>query len=148
MSDNSTYVSELAAALQRLVAELTRATRTSLGNGGVDITPDQYMVLNVLAGRADLATQVQLADELGREKTVVLRQIDSLEQKGLLERIADSQDRRRRGLVLTDEGRRVHAVAKTIIDQLLAKLAGDLPAEELRGVIKFLDEMRAKTRSL
>jgi len=148
MNDNSTYISELGPALLRLVAELTRATRTFLGNGGVDITPDQYMVLDLLAGRADLVTQVQLADELGREKTVVLRQIDSLEQKGLLERIADSQDRRRRGLVLTDEGRRVHAVAKTIIDQLLARLAGDLSAEELRGVIKFLDEMRARTRSL
>jgi hypothetical protein len=48
---------------------------------------------------------------------------------------------------LTEEGRRVHAAAKIIVDQLMTELVGDMPAEELSGVIKCLDEIRAKTRS-
>lgn len=78
----------------------------------------------------------------------MLRQSDSLEKRGLLERVADPGDRRKRGLALTDEGRRVHAAAKIIVDQLMTELVGDMPAEELRGVVKCLDEIRAKTQSL
>ncbi|MCX5059680.1 MULTISPECIES: MarR family winged helix-turn-helix transcriptional regulator [unclassified Streptomyces] len=148
MIDNSTHVSELAPALMRLMAELTRKTRALFGDGGLDLTPDQFAVLQALAEHTDLITQAQLAAELAREKTVVLRQIDSLEKRGLLERVADPDDRRKRGLVLTDEGRRVHAAAKIIVDRLMTELVGDMPAEELRGVIKCLDEIRAKTQSL
>jgi DNA-binding MarR family transcriptional regulator len=148
MIDNSTHVSELVPALMRLVAELTRKTRALFGAGGLDLTPDQFAVLQALAEHTDLITQAQLAAELAREKTVVLRQIDSLEKRGLLERVADPDDRRKRGLVLTDEGRRVHAAAKIIVEQLMTELVGDMPAEELRGVIKSLDEIRAKTQSL
>lgn len=148
MIDNSNYISDLAPALMRLVAELTRRTRALFGDGGLDVTPDQFGVLHALAEHTELITQVQLAAELAKEKTVVLRQIDSLEQRGLLERVADPDDRRKRGLALTDEGRRVHAAAKIIVDQLMTELVGDMPAEELKGLIKSVDEIRAKTQSL
>ena len=148
MTDNSTHVADLVPALMRLVAELARKTRALFGAGGLDLTPDQFAALHALAERTDLITQAQLAAELAREKTVVLRQLDSLEKRGLLERVADPDDRRKRGLALTEEGRRVHATAKIIVDRLMTELVGDMPAEELSGVIKRLDEIRAKTQSL
>ncbi|MFJ9565272.1 MarR family winged helix-turn-helix transcriptional regulator [Streptomyces fuscichromogenes] len=148
MTGNSTHISELAPALMRLLAELARKTRARFGEGGLDLTPDQFSLLDALADRPDLVTLAQLSNELGREKTVVLRQVDSLEKRGLLERVADPNDRRKRGLVLTVEGHRVHVAAKIIVDRLMTELVGDMPAEELSGVVKSLDEMRAKTRSL
>lgn len=148
MSDNSRYVSELALSLTRLLAEMTRKARARFTAGGLDITPDQWGMLDALADHGEAMTQAELADELGREKTVVLRQIDALERRGLLVRTADPHDRRKRGLVMTDEGQRVRGEAKAIVDGLMAELVGDTPAEELRRVVEALDEMRAKTRAL
>jgi DNA-binding MarR family transcriptional regulator len=48
--------------------------------------------------------QQDIAEIIKKDKSVVLRQIDSLEKKNLLQRIIDVNDRRRNIIKITDKG--------------------------------------------
>src|SRR5262249_23120664 len=61
-------------------------------------------VLTVLAGQ-EPGSQQQAAQRLGVDRTTMVALIDALEDKGLVRRHADAEDRRRDGGGLTEAGR-------------------------------------------
>jgi MarR family transcriptional regulator for hemolysin len=70
--------------------------------------------------------QKELATALGIEGPSLVRQLDNLERRGLIERREDESDRRARGIYLTRAGRdlarRVAEVGTEIQERLLAKV--------------------------
>ena len=65
-----------------------------------------YSVL-VALDRSAIRTQAALAEAIGADKTRIIAILDELQEKGLIERVADPEDRRARLLAITKEGRRV-----------------------------------------
>ncbi|MEO0333693.1 MAG: MarR family transcriptional regulator [Bacteroidota bacterium] len=68
------------------------------------VTVDQWMVLKQLYIRSDLS-QSELAEAIYKGMPTLTRIVDLLCTKGLTERIADPQDRRKCQVHLTDAGR-------------------------------------------
>src|ERR1700676_5598581 len=63
-----------------------------------------YSVLIAL-DRSAIRTQAALAETIGADKTRIIAILDELQQRGLIERVADPEDRRARLLAITSEGR-------------------------------------------
>ena len=85
----------------------------------------EFMVLAFASG-AELSQQ-DVARRLSLDPTLVVAAVDTLEQRGLVERRRDPRDRRRYLLVVSDEGRafvrEAEEAAARAEDELLAALS-------------------------
>jgi DNA-binding MarR family transcriptional regulator len=90
-----------------------------------EITPRQLAVLVTLAA-GDGASQQELADTTGVDRSTMADIVRRLQRKGLLQRRRTSEDRRAYAVKLTDAGRRVlrtaEPIARRVDDQLLKAL--------------------------
>lgn len=94
--------------------------------------------LNVLAalrraGAPNALTPTDLYKGLLLSSGAMTNRIDRLEERGLVERVRDDEDRRRILVVLTDEGR-------TVIDEAM-----DAHVDMLRGTMDVLDDDERET---
>ncbi|MEY3915533.1 MAG: hypothetical protein RLZZ103_1032 [Pseudomonadota bacterium] len=97
-----------------------------------EVTRPQWRVLALLK-RFDGSTQVNLADMLDVEPITLSRMVDRLQAAGLVERRADTSDRRMWRLHLTAEGeQKIEALRPTTLALFDDALAGLDPAERLK----------------
>ena len=113
----------------RAVARLAKQVEVAIGP--LDLSLPQYRVLALL-GDGSTASSV-LARKLAVSPPTVTAVVDGLVARGLVERQADPEDRRRLTLLLTRDGKRVlaaaDAAAETRLDEIAAFL--DEPPEAL-----------------
>jgi len=119
--------SELRPVLLRLARELRKETE-HLG-----ITARQATLL-WLVKRSPGLSLAELAAEEGISPPALSGHVDRLERAGLLERVRSSEDRRRVGLRLTDEGARVMRNIRARRTTWLAERLRVLDPEELAAV--------------
>jgi len=89
--------------LVRTALRLRLLGNVVLQQAGMDITVDQWGILNLL-WEQDGLTPVELARRADKDKPNVTRLLNILEDKGLISRQADSQDRRSYRIHLTEAG--------------------------------------------
>ena len=78
------------------------------------------------------AKQDDLASMLYLDKAVVTRTVNLLQEKGLIYREQDENDRRVRHIYLTDYGREQHNFLRNIIQGWVDYLVADMNEEEVR----------------
>jgi DNA-binding MarR family transcriptional regulator len=91
----------------------------------INIRPAQYSVLVVIGANPGLS-QADVSELLGIERARLVRLLDRLEKRGLMQRLASPTDRRSHALKLTASGRailkRAKALAATHETRLLERL--------------------------
>ncbi|MEV6304114.1 MarR family transcriptional regulator [Actinoplanes sp. NPDC051861] len=127
-----------------LIKQLELAVRSRLDEvlRPAAITPLQYTALTVLERRSDLSTAALarnafVTDQSAADMVVVL------EQRGLIARLPDPGDRRRRVLRLTGEGA---ALLDRLRDEVAAveeRMLGPLSASEAEELRRCIVECRA-----
>jgi DNA-binding MarR family transcriptional regulator len=132
---------DLAAMLVPLVREMVAAELPILEANGVSMWG--YSVLIAL-DRSAIRTQAALAEAIGADKTRIIAILDELQQRGLIERVADHEDRRARLLAITSAGRRVKEATQAAIqrgeERWLATLSATDRAVFLRVVQQLSDQ--------
>src|SRR3954447_17363185 len=124
LSDPVELANRLRPALLRLNRELRREG-TSLG-----ITGGQATLLHLI-GRSPGAGVRELAVREGMSAAGMSGHVDRLEAAGLLRRVPSTEDRRRVGLEVTDEGVRMLRAVRRRRTAWLATRLGRLTPEEL-----------------
>ena len=94
----------------------------------------------VLAALDDLGplSQQQLADSLDFDKSHLVAQLDRLEERGLVKRMPDQTDRRRKQLLLTAAGKALVGELEPIARRSQKDLLDSLSADEQRTLISLL----------
>lgn len=126
--------------LKLLSQVLTRQFQEELEPYG--LTPFHWLVLNCLWEQDGLATCV-LGDRLRQVGGTLTGVIDRMEERGLVRRERDQQDRRIWRIWLTDAGRQLEAVLPDHALKLRNKLLQGFSEAEQKQVSDFVDRMLA-----
>ncbi len=108
----------------------------------VDISPAQYSVLVVTAANPG-ASQSRIGSTLGIERARLVRLLDKLETRALIERLASPDDGRSHALRLTRDGNRTLKRAKALAASHEARLTEILGPERRKAL---MDGLRNSSR--
>ena len=129
---------DLAAMVVRLGRALVAAERPVLA--AHDVSMWGYIVLSALADEP-MRTQAALARAIGADKTRIIGTLDELQERGLIVREPDPEDRRVRLLRLTPAGSRLYASVKAGIRAVEEELLTGLSAADQRIFLRTLQRL-------
>ncbi len=111
------------------------------------LIPRELGVMAVIDAAREQPSQLEIAAQLGVDRTTMVGVIDSLEKKGYVERRRSDRDRRRNVVTLTPQGRSclhdAEQVRERVERDFLAPL-DDLSAEALTATLLALHRARAE----
>lgn len=111
------------------------------------LTVEEFILLNMIGAKTDQILQ-NIAIATGKNKSVVMRMIDSLENKDLVKRTVNPEDRRENLLSITEKGEKVVAKYQEIEKKLSSELLQDLSPEKLAVFFEVIDEISHKADSI
>lgn len=107
-----------------------------------------WMAIASVATAVEPPTQKALAQLLGLEEASVVPLVDRLVRQQLLARVQPKEDRRKRLLVLTEQGKAAYAEVKTQADALRAQLLVDIEPEALAVTGQVLQRLLDRLGSI
>lgn len=127
-----------------LVKQLELAVRARLDDvlRPVEITPLQYTALTVLERRSDLST-AQLARNSFVTDQSAADMVSTLRQRGLIARLRDPHDGRRRVLRLTAAGQELLDDVRGEVEAVESRMLGPLAPGEAADLHRYLTRCRA-----
>jgi len=98
-----------------------------------------YALLNIDINEGTPSTK--LAPKMGMESRSLTRMIKSLEEKGIIYKKADAQDKRMVRLFLTDLGKEMRSKAIDSVHQFNYKIREEISPEDLETTFKVLSQV-------
>jgi DNA-binding MarR family transcriptional regulator len=129
---------DLGAMVMRLGRALIAAERPVLA--AHDVSMWGYIVLSALADQP-MRTQAALARAIGADKTRIIGTLDELQERALIEREPDPEDRRVRLLRLTPAGRQLYASVRAEIRAAEEQLLSGLTLADKRVFLRVLQRL-------
>jgi DNA-binding MarR family transcriptional regulator len=102
----------------------------------------QFETLRELALADGRSTVSALARELGVDPAAISRLVAGLQQLGLVSRVSDDRDGRRRPVVLTEDGRRLMVAFHTEAHARESDLTAALDPQSIETAMRVLHTMR------
>jgi len=110
---------------------------------GINLTARQYVVL-VTAAQHDGASQQDIIDATGIDRSTVSQIMQTMLRKGLLKRKRTREDARAYAITVTEHGRDVLKASETIVTGVDEALIGALPATRAKTFIENLRSIIAQ----
>lgn len=98
----------------------------------------------MLLWKKDNQTPSALADATIRDATTMTRLLDSMVKKDLVNRIADTNDRRRVIIHLSKKGKSLQKVLVPIAKQFIKETLEDIPNSEVEAAMRTLQKITNK----
>jgi len=92
--------------------------------------------------------QKDLAASVGIEGATLVRLLDTLVDKGLIQRTEDSSDRRKNLISLTQEGQSTVDKLRKIIDPLQDQLLNDFTDNDIAAIGRFIRTLESNVRNI
>lgn len=129
MSAETPLTDDLGFLLSRASGVVARSVSKALAGLGLRVR--SYSVLALAVEHEPGITQRALAKLVGLDPSQVVALVDELQDRGLVERAADPNDRRNRLVRPTGEGRRVFAEAHRLVTEQDDRHFAQVPPEQL-----------------
>jgi MarR family transcriptional regulator, lower aerobic nicotinate degradation pathway regulator len=137
--DAGTPVSQAAC---RAAAHLGRTVDRVLSDA--PLSPAGYRVLSWLSMGSSAAAV--LAEKLAVSRPTVTLVVDGLQARGLVERTADDNDRRRVTISMTPAGEAALATADAMVASRLEEILGPLGPDTAAGIVTALERLQGALR--
>jgi MarR family transcriptional regulator for hemolysin len=108
------------------------------------ITREQFKLLKAISEKREEVIQKDMAEMMGKDKSTILRLIDSLEAKELVRRVADTKDRRKNYLMVTKKGEGVIKQYMEIYSEFINEIQQGLTEAELKTFYKVAAHFKSK----
>ena len=83
--------------------KLKQYTAAMLRQHNIDLTPEQFLLIDLLWNQGAMS-QLEIADQMQKDKNSITKLVDAIERKGYVERHQNPSDRRSNTIVLTELG--------------------------------------------
>ncbi len=108
----------------------------------IDLTLEQFVILHMLNSDCDLI-QRDLAHELNKDKSIIVRQINFLLENQYITGRTNNDDKRKKNLVLTEKGSTILAKMKVVAHEVSEKLLTGVAETEFEIFQKVLKQIQA-----
>jgi len=126
------------------VMRLLKKRALELAN--IELSMEQMGLLIAISCHNEEVILQDMAAIMGKDKSAVLRTIDSMEAKDLIKRVSDKTDRRKKYLMITKKGERVIEQYMEMELELVTELHAGLSEEDLAAFYKVVNHISAKTK--
>lgn len=106
------------------------------------MSPAQFGVLNHFSRLGGQWSPGRLARAFQVTKGAMTNTLQRLEAQGFVRIVADPEDARAKLVEITDAGKRVREKAMQGTSAAIGRLAGSIPADDVRGALPFLENLR------
>ena len=134
-------IKEIAVYVNILNSRIKKGFFDKLQENGINITPEQYLVLDILWDQQSLSQQ-NIADIIQKDKNSVTKIIDSLEKKSLVRRVVDKKDRRINKIELTDEAMALEKLTTEVAINFMNDVVKDIDKQELDNFVNVMQRMK------
>lgn len=114
----------------------------------IGLSMNSWLAVATLASESEPMTQKALAQVLGLEEASVVPLVDRLVAQQLVERSQPEEDRRKRLLLVTEQGNALFNKVKVETDRLRGELLADIDRDELAIAQRVLQQLLDKTGTL
>ena len=115
---------------------------------GAGLTDATWAPLVHLSAAGDGITQKELANLVSIDGSTLVRLLDILSDKGLIERRTDENDRRAKQVFLTEAGRAAVAAIRGQLNAVEGELLGDVTDDEIAVVVDVLSRIGGRLEEL
>lgn len=110
----------------------------------IELSLEYFLILLQLQNQENV-TQQDISNQLQRDKSIVLRQVNTLLDKRIVVRLPDKIDKRKKNLILTQKGYELLLEAKEISRKLSDELLAGLTETEINTFLKVLQTIQANS---
>ena len=134
----------------RMMREIYRVFRKRIEEqqGFERLSPEQFRLLHSISCQEEEVIQKDLAEMMGKDKSALLRLVDTLEERELVRRVADIKDRRKNFLMVTKAGQRVMDQYMRLLTGVLGDIEEGLSREEMETFHRVVNHMRCNAQKL
>jgi len=130
-----------------LVATILKTNFTKLLQPTFGIAAEQFATLKIISEDNEV-TQTQIAERLGKDKTTVGRSINSLINKGMLNKRDEKSDRRANNISLTQKGEEILKATIPIAKHFNESVKNKLTKEDIETYYKVLDIILEESKNM
>lgn len=134
-------IKQIAVYVNILNSRIKKCFIDRLQENGINITPEQYLVLDILWDKQSLSQQ-NIADVIQKDKNSVTKIIDSLEKKHLVRRVMDQKDRRVNKIELTDEAIAMEKIATEVAISFMNDAIKGIDNQELDSFVNVMRQIK------
>ena len=133
----------------RMMHEMFRVLKKRTGEiAKTKLTIEQVGLLHAINMKNEDVIQQDMADIMGKDKSAIYRVIDSLEDKELVRRVVDKNDRRKNFLMVTKKGEAVIEQYLEIEYKLNKELEEGLSKSDIDAFYNVVNHFRSKAEKL
>ncbi|KAA6309687.1 HTH-type transcriptional regulator MhqR [termite gut metagenome] len=123
------------------------AFRKSIHELSIDLPAESFGILMITYYQNDIIQQ-DIAGMVKKDKSAVLRQIDILEKRGLVQRMVDTCDRRKNFILITEDGKKFVNEVISKEKDLFDRLSQGVEAHEMVTFVKVLSLLKINAENI
>ncbi|MBP1640728.1 MAG: transcriptional regulator, MarR family [Bacteroidetes bacterium] len=128
----------------RVVDRIKRPFYKAFARERVAISSEQYTILACLV-KQNMVTQQTLCGMTKKDKPNITRLLDRLEHKSLVQRIADTNDKRKKRICITEQGVLVYEKVNRIVNDMMIHATKNIDEGQM---VVFQDVLRHLVNNL
>lgn len=119
--------------------------KTTLKEKGIEITPEHFVMLYLIDKKQDI-TQQDLANHFQKDKSIILRHMNTLIELKYVTRMIDKNDKRKKNLILTTLGHDILSSTAEISKEVSEELLEGISNDELKVFEEVIRKIQINTK--